>query len=290
MTMPQEDQPVSIYGFPDAVSAFDQRHPQWRAVMVRLGEVINLAFARTEPALNSSIDKFVFLYGNLVAEDFWELFLMVVNGYGFGAMKLLRSMYEHSVTLKYLHDHPDEVQTFIDFDRVQQYKFMKPIIDTLGVGALPSQTVAETERRYAEIKDKFMVKSCKSTKCVERHVAPTWSKLDLVSMAKKAGPMGTLIVTGYYEPLRHAHSTFRAITERLELDNIQRGLRRESQPDEADRALMVAHNCILMALEVQMERFNVPGLTEAIQDCVRDWALVWTPESLSELEAGTRGS
>lgn len=292
MTLPEEDLPdlMSLYGFADATAAFSLRHPQWRTVMSRLGKVINLAFARTGPALNSSIDKFVYLYGNLVAEDFWELFLMAVNGYGFGAMKLLRSMYEHSVTLKYLHDNPDEVQTFIEFDRVQQYKFMKPIIDTLGVGALPLQTVAETERRYAEIKDKFTVKSCKSKTCNEQRVGHTWSKLDFVSMASKAGPMGTLIVPGYYEPLRHAHSTFRAIAERLEVGDTQGGLRRESQPEEADRALMVAHNCLLMALEVQMERFNVPGLREGVQNCVRDWALVWTPESLAELDAGGRDS
>lgn len=252
--------------------------------MARLEEVINSAFTRTQ-VMKTPIEKFVYFYGSLIAEDFLELFLMAVNGYGFGAMKLLRSMYEHTVTLKYLHDRPDDLQAFTDFDRVQQYRFMKPIVDTLGIGALPPETVAETERRYEEIKEKFMVKSCKSKKCDERHVAPSWSKLDLVSMAKRAGPMGMLIVPGYYEPLQHAHSTFRSLTGRLEIGNGQMNFRRESQPEKADQALMVAHNCLLIALEVQMERFNIPGLKEAIQNSLRDWALVWTPESLAEMDA-----
>ena len=50
--------------------------------------------------MSGSIDKFVYVYGNLIAEDFMELFLMAVNGYGYGAMKLLRSMYEHTIVLK----------------------------------------------------------------------------------------------------------------------------------------------------------------------------------------------
>lgn len=288
MTMPQADQPASIYGFPDAASAFDQRHPHWQVVMTRLHGVINLAFTRTHGVMANAIDRFVYFYGNLVAEDFMEVFLMAANGYGFGAMKLLRSMYEHAVTLKYLHEHPDELQAFFDFDRVQQYKLVKQIIDTFGEDALHPDTISTTEQEYAEVKDEFMVKSCKSKTCSEQRVGHTWSKLDFVSMAKRTGALGTLIVPDYFVPLRHAHSTFRAMTDRLEMWQGQVGFQRESQPKESDGALMAAHNCLLVALEVQKERFNIPGLEQAIQNSVRDWALVWMPESLGELDGGAR--
>lgn len=246
--------------------------------MARLEEVINLALTRTQA--QTPLEKFVYFYGNLVAEDFMELFLMAVNGYGFGAMKLLRSMYEHTVTLKYLHDYPDELQAFFNFDRVQQYKLTKPIIDTFGQDALPFETVAAAERDYLEVKDDFMVKSCKSKTCSEKRVGHTWSKLDFVSIAKKAGSIGSLIVPNYFVPLRHAHSTFRAMTDRLEMVDGQMVFRRESQPTEADGALMAGHNCLLLALDVQKEQFKVPGLEEAIQRSLGDWALVWSPESL----------
>jgi hypothetical protein len=275
---------MSVYGFSGACSAFDQRHPRWSEVMSRLEGAINLALSRTQ-VMDLPIDKFVYFYGNLVAEDFMELFLLAVNGYGYGAMKLLRSMYEHTVVLKYLHDHPDEVQRFFDFDRVQQYKLMKRIIDTFGENALPRATTEETERRYEEIKERFIVKSCKSKTCDERRVGNTWSKLDLVAMAKTTGAIGTLIVPGYFVPLRHAHPTYRAMTERLEHDDEHMGFNRESQPKEADTALLTAHHCLLIALEVQKERFNVPGLEEALQHCIRDWALIWSPESFARLEA-----
>ena len=259
--------------------------------MSRLGDAVNLAFARTQ-VMDTPIDKFVYFYGSLVAEDFMEVFLMAANGYGYGAMKLLRSMYEHAVTLKYLHDHPEELQAFFEFDRVQQYKLMKPILDTFGESALPAEMVADIERRYAEVKNRFMVKSCKSTICEEKRVGHTWSKLDFVSMAKKTGAIGSLIVPGYFFPLRHTHGTYRAMTERLELSNGQMGFKRESQPDEADQALITAHNCLFVALEVQEERFKIEGLRDAIQNAKRDWALVWSPESLARMEAesGAMGS
>ena len=74
-------------------------------------------------------------------------------------------MYDHTVTLKYLHEHPNELQVFIDFDRVQHYKLTQQISNTFGEDALPPEIVATPSGEYAEVKDKFMVKSCKSKTC-----------------------------------------------------------------------------------------------------------------------------
>jgi hypothetical protein len=65
------------------------------------------------------------------------------------------------------------------------------------------------------------------------------------------------------------------------MDDNQMGFQRESQPEKADQALMTAHNCLLVALEVQKERFDVAGLEEALQRSLRDWVLVWSIESLA---------
>lgn len=135
-----------------------------------------------------------------------------------------------------------------------------------------------------------MVKSCRSKTCSEQRVSYTWSKLDFVSMAKRTGAIGSLIVPGYFEPLRHAHSTYRAMTERLEEIDGQIGFRRESESEKADQALMTAHNCLLVALDVQKERFNISGFDDAIQNSIRDWALVWSPEFLAQVEAEANNS
>lgn len=275
-----QTQQTSIYAFADACSVFDQRHPEWHEVFVRIWKTINLAFSR-RMSTSADIEKFVYFQGNLVAEDFMELFLLAANGYGYGAMKLLRSMYEHTVVLKYLHDHPEELDAFFDYDRVQQHKLMQPIFDTFGEDALPRSTVEETKQRYEEVKDRFMVKTCNVEGCTCTHtrINHTWSKLDFVAMAKKTGDIGKLIVPAYFDPLRHAHSTYRAVRERLEEVDGHIGFSRESPPEEADKALMAAQNCLLVALQVQKERFNIPGLEEAFQTGIQDWARIWAPES-----------
>lgn len=273
---------MPLYGFADAATAFDRRHPQWRDVFSRLSDALNLAFTRIE-VMDSAVQKIAHFYGRLIVEDFMEIFLVAANGYGFAALKLLRSIYEHAVTLEYLNDHPDEVQGFIDYDAVQQFKLMQPIFETFGTGALPADTVADITRKYEEAKEKFMVTDCK--KCGTKRVNHSWNKLNFPAMAKKT-ELGQIIVHGYYIPLRHAHSTFKSITERLEKSERALGFKPESEPKVADEALMTAHNCLLVALGVQQKRFRIEGLEAAIDRCVRDWALVWSPELMHRLDQG----
>jgi hypothetical protein len=107
----------------------------------------------------------------------------------------------------------------------------------------------------------------------------TWNKLDFVAMAKKTGELGTLIVPGYYLPLRHAHPTFGGLGERLEIVDDHMSLKAEAQTEIVDRSLMTAHNCILDALKIQSLHFKIEGLEEAIQVCYRDFFRVWSPDS-----------
>jgi hypothetical protein len=173
---------MSVYGFAEEATKFDLRHPLWHQRMPRLAHAIDLAFTRTH-TMDTPEEKFVYFYGTLIAEDFMEILLMAVNGYGVAAMKLLGSMYEHTVTLRYLHDHPDEVGTFMAYDHVQQYKLMRPIVETFGTGVLPPETVADVERRYEEVKNQFMVTDCR--KCGTKGINHTWNKLDFRSDGEK---------------------------------------------------------------------------------------------------------
>ncbi len=91
-------QKSAIYGFSNEVAAFEQRHPNFNAKLSNLYRAINLAFVRTQD-VNSLADRFFFFFGAILAEDFNEVLLVAVNGYGAAARKLLRTMYEFTVTL-----------------------------------------------------------------------------------------------------------------------------------------------------------------------------------------------
>ena len=57
--------------------------------------------------------------------------------------------------------------------------------------------------------------------------------------------------------------------------------RSDPQPELADRSLMTAHNCMLVALEVQKDYFEIEGLNEAVQSCCFHGATARFPIALA---------
>ena len=236
---------------------------------------MNIAFIRTIRS-SEPIERFVFGYGRLCCEDFWEVFLLAANGYGVGATKLLRTLYEHAVTLHYLNEHPDELNDFYDFSYVTEHKLIKPILETFGDGAFTNTSVskAEVEERFQGVKDRFKITDCK--KCGTQKFNHTWSKLDFISMAKQTGSLGSLVVPAYYVPLTHTHSSFAALASRLSMsDGGGVSFVPTAQRKEADGALITAHNIILHVLDIQKERFAVAGLSEKLKVCFQDFLDIW---------------
>src|ERR1700722_14035616 len=119
--MPDDKNKVLIFGFPEEAEKFRQRHPLWVDRFPNIVNAVNTAFTRIQ-TMESAADKMVYFYGRMCAEDFMEILLVCGNGYGAAALKLVRSMYEHAVTLRYLHEHAEEVENFMLYSRVQQYK------------------------------------------------------------------------------------------------------------------------------------------------------------------------
>lgn len=269
---------VAFYGFPDECYKFGQRHPLWNEIMGNLEKAMNLAFTRV--AVMDVADKFVHLFGRVVLEDFFEITLVCYHGYGVAASKLVRSMYEYAVTLHYLHEHPDEAETFLAYHLVQQNKLLSRVIETFGESILPPDQIAEIQRKASEVKEDFMVPVCEHPGGKMR-LNHTWNKLDFVAMAQKTEDLGKLILPGYYFPMRHAHPTFGGLTERLEVVDGHMGVKTEAQPEIADRSLMTAHNCVLDTLKVQAQHFKIEGLEEAMQVCHRDFGRVWSPGSVA---------
>ena len=216
------------------------------------------------------IDRFVFFYGRLCCEDFFEVLLCCGNGYGVAALKLLRTLYERAVTLRYLHEHPEELDAFLDFHHVQLHKLTMPIVEIFGSGTIPEKALTDIRTEFEKAKKQYMVKDCKN--CRTEKLNHTWSKLDFVAMAKKTEHLDKLIVQAYYVPMRHGHATFGAILSRLEGGEIGGvSFMPTAQRHESDQALMTAQNILLNVLGVQEERFKVPELCKQIEQCMQDF-------------------
>jgi hypothetical protein len=267
--MPETVSQKFTCGFPEEWDDFEKRHRVFIERFPNIVAALNTAFIR-RATLSEHIDKFVFFYGRLCCEDFFEVGLCCGNGYGSAALKLVRSLYERAVTLRYLHDHPEELTDFWDYHHIASYKFMIPVDETMGTKTIPDEMRAKLKADYESVKDRFMVTACE--KCGTKRLNHTWNKLDFVSLSKKTGVIGKLIVPGYYWPLRHAHATVGALLSRMEDSEVE-GLAfaPTAQRKEADDALMTAQNIIIDVLNVQNERFKIPGLEEQIQRIIDDF-------------------
>src|ERR1700679_1736318 len=65
-------------GFPEEWDDFDKRHRLFLERFPKLIAALNIAFIR-QTTLSEHIDKFVFLYGRLCCEDFFEIGLCSGN-------------------------------------------------------------------------------------------------------------------------------------------------------------------------------------------------------------------
>jgi hypothetical protein len=205
------DQPI-VFGYQEQWQAFQGRNPKFLSRFESLRAAFHLAFLRSF-STSGPEERTIYMLGRLCSEDFFEILLLAGNGYGVGAQKLLRALYERAVTMAFLAENPGEVEAFLDYHAIAQHKLATAIRNTMGENVLKKEQAEETEREYLRVKDAYQVTDC--ARCGTKRLNHTWHKLDIVSMAKKT-IFEDLIVAGYYLPMGHAHSTVRALISRLE--------------------------------------------------------------------------
>lgn len=265
-----------VSGRPDEWADFEVRRRAFLESFGVLKEAVNLAYVRTFQSAEP-VDMVVFYTGRLCAEEFLEIVLLCTNGHGFGAMKLLRGMYERVVTARYLHLHPEETEAYLDFDVVSRGRFARAVRETFADQLSPDQLerFGAVEQEAAGLRDRFRIPLCE--KCGTTRLNHTWSRLDFVSMARAAGgKIGEWLVPCYYEPLNHAHSTMRALVLRLEgSDDEGWSFDTRPQRDVADRVLMLAHFLVLHSLDLQREHFKLKDLEEAVDKASVAYKETW---------------
>jgi len=266
-----------VFGFEEEWREFGRRHAEFMRRFPNIEKAIELAFNRSWGS-TELLDRTLYFLGRLVQEEFMEILLLCANGYGIGAQKLVRGMYERAVTASYLRQHPEEVNNFLAFHKVADHKLLKAVQSTFGDSLFTEVQVQQIEQDFAKVKEQFMITGCKV--CNTRRLNHTWSKRDIVTMARMAGVLGSLIVPAYYLPTREAHSTIGAIFSRLDADAATTDgaliFEGAAQRERADEALISAHNILLNVLDLENEHFQIKGLDEALQTCFEDFMISWS--------------
>lgn len=268
-------------GNPTEQAQFCDEHRLLLEKLSKLNEVVNTAFMG-KLEVSSIIDKLVFSLGYSCTEDFGEILLLCGNGYGIGAQKILRGMYERAVTAWYLHDHPEKAEVFLDFGGVRQYQFMKKVKETFGetlYDAHPDgrKNLEEARVRYEKAKQKFMI-ACK--RCGDPRLNHNWTELDFVSMASKVEVLGlpAIIRAAYDIPTQQAHATMSALLSKMELrleGRVVVGRSVKQERNAVKSALCIAHIILLRVLRLQFMHFGLATLEQPLQCCDQDFGDIW---------------
>src|SRR5258706_10495018 len=67
-------------------------------------------------------ERLIFFLGRMIVDDLGEILMLSGNGYGFGAYKIVRGMYERVVTAMYIAKDPAKARKFALQSTIDKFK------------------------------------------------------------------------------------------------------------------------------------------------------------------------
>ena len=272
------------WGNTPEAEAFFGRNKKFVPIFDRLIVLTNKCFSRSFQPTNRT-DDVCFHLGQTCRDDFLEILFLAVNGYGIGASKLLRGLYERSVALAYMVKHSEKADRFFKFGAIQEYKVMRAARglateEDFDKAMGGRTTVKEITQLREEFKGDFQVEVCKE--CHRMDTAFSWDKKDVLAQARDVGhPFDKFYLGSYAIPNMHVHASLTSAMHGANPSDTHA----DERLDEADFALMNAVQLFIMALRSQNTLFSL-GLESDLDVCFEDALQVWKPSSEEEQELG----
>jgi uncharacterized protein DUF5677 len=98
-----------------------------------------------------------FVLARLAIDEFSEMLVLASNGYGLGALKMLRSMYEKVVTSAYVAENPEVSRALVDSTWTHKWslwKRLRKISSSAESGIDPAQ-IADLESKAADAQSRL---------------------------------------------------------------------------------------------------------------------------------------
>jgi hypothetical protein len=260
------------FGETEASNAFWDRNRKAFPAFMRLLDLTNKAFGRPYQIRNR-VEDICFHLGETCRTDFLEILFLAVNGYGIGAQKLLRGLFERALALEYIRQNPEKAEKFVRFAAIQEYKASKAAVEVVGIEQFneampPENQFEEQEKRHQAIKGEFEQTDCK--KCKTKKLGISWD-VDIKTMVDRVGePFGMLYFTCYVLANLHVHATLASVFQRESTS----GTPEQRNIDEAEFSVVNAILTFLAVIQSQDSLFNL-GLQDDVMGCRSDVDDVW---------------
>ena len=225
---------------------FNERRPEFDNAIVQLRTALQQAFCRELRVAEDkrALQEVVFELGHQAIDDFDDIVLLATHGYGIGAFKLLRPLFECVVNALYLIKRPHEVQNFNDYIDIDSWR---AITYARRVGVDPAAFMSGQGQLDAAEKA-FKDAKTRLTRPGAKGARPSWAQKDLAQRAEAVG-LGSHYGTCAFWPTMFLHTTGMSLEARLTATaNGARLFTHGPTRDEADSALKHAHDLIVFLL------------------------------------------
>jgi hypothetical protein len=239
--------------------AFFDRNPKFMPMFVLLMDVAN-KYLGDRPLPKNAVEDVCFGLGHACRQDFLEVIFLAVNGYGVGASKLTRGLYERSVALGYIVQDQTKAERFVRYAAIQEHKVLVAALKVVREAQFDAfmktpNTAAEIRERFQEIKPEFQMTDCK--KCDTKRTQPSWD-VDVSAMVHKLGGLYKhFYLPNYSLPNLEIHATLASASVKESM---------EAARQEADLQVLCASFLMLLALRSQESVFKL-GLEKDLDAC-----------------------
>jgi hypothetical protein len=199
-----------------------------------------------------------------ILQDYEEVLVMWVHGFGDGATKLIRPLYEKVLTFAYLADHLGEISDFTDYSKVHWHKILQ---EGARVSEEGDEWIDPVDREnilkeYAAVRDRFRMTDCK--KCKTERPMPSWTKRSTPELAKATHPvMRGLYFNAFLAPTMAIHPTFASMATQFQITDGKLELNLDVVREDNGVAYGIALSMAFVAL-VTMNRCFGLGQDETV--------------------------
>jgi hypothetical protein len=247
----------------------------YRAVIPALTEAHDTFLSLLKSAKpETEHQRILCLLSQMCLKEFEEILLLAANGYGGGAIKLLRAFYERVVTLHYLATKPDKMQQFEDYTWVHWHKLLTEATSIQADMTVSEQMQQDIKERFEAVKASFMVDQCKP--CNKKTLQGSWTKKPVGDQASAVSePLRKLCFNAYLRPTFYLHTTYLGMTwlcdtsgEAIKIygSKIEHATAREVLP--------LSHILLVHAADVANDFYQL-GQNEQIKKIAKDWKDLW---------------
>jgi len=224
--------------------------------------------------------RIAFYLGRMAVDDFGEIITLAGNGYGFGALKILRGMYERVVTAKYLVLNPSETRIFIEQSAIDKWKLWRRTIAALPCMSekLMPEQVRLLQDSNNSTRKKRKIPICQ--KCKQPMPDSPWTRKGIDAMAQEVDPdLYQFYGQFYLEGTAQSHANMLGMENRME--RTEAGWKyKDASENEQQLSLMLGHYLLLNMLEFENTLFGF-GLNSELEARKSVCQSIWNPTKLT---------